>query len=123
MPVTFDIDHPRRFVRARAEGLIGIKDIDAFLDAVVIENAMPYRKLFDARGSIGRYDANDMAVLAARINTLRYIDRRGALAVVISPQHAALAERFLVLERNDRPARAFLDEEEAMRWLRAQQEA
>jgi hypothetical protein len=123
MPVTFAIDHERRFVHARAEGVVSTRDIDAFLDAVVVDNALPYRKLVDSRGAVGRYDAADMAVLAARVNTLRHIDRRGALALVISPQHAALTERFLALDRiGGRPARAFLDADEARRWLEEQPE-
>jgi len=84
MPVTFAIDHERRFVHARAEGVVEVKDVAAFLDAVIVENALPYRKLFDGRGSIGRYDATDVALLAARVNTYRHIDRRGALALLIS---------------------------------------
>jgi hypothetical protein len=123
MPVTFAIDHARRFVHARAEGLVGIKDVEAFLDAVVVENALPYRKLFDGRRAIGRYDATDIAVLAARVNTYSHIDRRGALALVTAPKYAALAERFVALGRNGRPSRAFLEEDEAMRWLEAQPEA
>ena len=123
MPVTFAIDHERRFVHARGEGVVKAKDIDAFLDAVVVENALPYRKLVDTRNAIGRYDAADMAVLAARVNTLRHIDRRGALALLISPQYAELTERFLALDRvGGRPARAFFDEREARRWLDEQPE-
>ena len=123
MPVTFAIDHERRFVHARAEGVVGVKDIEAFLDAVVVENALPYRKLFDGRRAIGRYDATDIAVLAARVNTYSHIDRRGALALVTTAQYAELSERFLSLGRDGRPARAFLDEDEAMRWLESQPEA
>jgi hypothetical protein len=123
MPVTFAIDHERRFVHARAAGDVGVKDIEAFLDAVVVENALPYRKLFDGRQAVGRYSATDIAVLAARVNTYSHIDRRGALALVTTPRFAELAERFLSLGRNGRPSRAFLDEDEAMRWLESQPEA
>ena len=123
MPVTFAIDHERRLVHARAEGVVRVKDIEAFLDAVAVENALPYRKLFDGRGAIGRYDAADIAVLSARVNTLSHIDRRGALALVTSPRYAALADRFVVLVSSGRPARAFLDEDEARRWLEEQPEA
>jgi hypothetical protein len=123
MPVTFTIDHQQRFVRARAEGAVGLKDMEAFLDALVIENALPYRKVFNARGAIGRYESTDVAVLAARVNRLAHIDRRGALALVTEPQHVELADRFLVLGRSpDRPIRAFLDEDEALRWLYEQAE-
>jgi len=123
MPVTFTIDHDRRFAHARAEGVVGVKDVEAFLDAAVLENALPYRKLFDARQATFRYNGADVAVLAARVNLLAHIDRRGALALVTSARYAELAERFLTLGRGDRPARAFRDEDEAMRWLQEQPEA
>ena len=122
MPVTFTIDHDRRFVHARAEGEVGLKDIEAFLDAVVIENALPYRKLFDGRRSIGRYNDNDVMLLAARVSVYAHIDRRGALAILTGPQHLELAARFLNLGRSGRPARSFLDEDEARRWLEEQPE-
>jgi len=123
MPVTFTIDHERRFVHARAEGLVALKDMEALLDAIVVENALPYRKLFDGRRAVGRYDGADIAVLAARINVHAHIDRRGALALVTRPQYAQLAERFLEFGRTGRPARSFLEEDEALRWLEAQPEA
>jgi hypothetical protein len=122
MPVIFTIDHERHFVRARAEGVVEVKDMEALLDAVVLENALPYRKLFDTRQATFKHNGADVAVLAARVNLLAHIDRRGALALVTSPRHADLADRFLKLGRDDRPAQAFLDEDAAMRWLHEQPE-
>ena len=122
MPVKFEIDHARRFVHARAEGDGGLKDIEAFLDTVVVENALPYRKLFDGRRAIGRYVDDDLMLLAARVGVYSQIDRRGALAILTPPQYVELTARFLNLGRSERPARSFLDEGEAMRWLEAQPE-
>ncbi len=44
----YTIDHETRLVRARAEGIITLKDIEDFSDAVVAQDALAYRKLFDA---------------------------------------------------------------------------
>src|SRR6476661_6071742 len=120
MPVTFTIDHAKRFVHARAEGEVRLKDIEGFLNAVVVENALPYRKLFDGRRAIGKYIDNDVMLLAARVSVYAHIDRRGALAILTAPQYLELAARFLNLGRGDRPARSFLDEDEAINWLESQ---
>ncbi|CAN5135991.1 hypothetical protein BH10PSE6_BH10PSE6_56720 [soil metagenome] len=123
MPIRFTIDHARRFVHARAEGEISIKDIEDFSDAVLIENAMPYRKLFDGRDAYGKYDDNDMMMLGARVSAYAAVERRGALALVPSPEYYEMAERFINLGKSGRPARVFLDPDEAQRWLDVQPEA
>jgi hypothetical protein len=122
MPIRFTIDHAKRFIRARAEGEISLGDIEDFTDAIMVENAMPYRKLFDGRGAFGRYDDNDLMTLAARISAYAAVERRGALALVPSPDYFELASRFINLGKTDRPSRAFLDPDEAVRWLEAQPE-
>ena len=123
MPIRFTIDHAKRFVHARAEGEITLKDIEAFSDAVMIANALPYRKLFDGRGAYGKYDDNDMMMLGARVSAYAAVEKRGALALVPSPEYFKMATRFINLGKSGRPARAFLDLDEALRWLKAQPEA
>jgi len=117
MPIRFSIDHARRLVLARAEGEIALKDIEAFTDAVMVENAMPYRKLFDGRGSHGKYDDHDLMQLGARISAYASVERRGALAIVPSDEYLDLAKRFINLGKSGRPARVFADPDEALRWL------
>jgi hypothetical protein len=123
MPIRFSIDRAKRFVPARAEGEITLTDIEDFSDAVMVQNAMPYRKLFDGRGAFGKYDDHDMMMLAARVSAYAAVEKRGALAIVPSPEYFELATRFINLGKSDRPARAFLDPDEALRWLEAQPEA
>jgi len=104
MPINFTIDHSRRFVHARAEGEISLADIEAFSDAVMVEEAMPYRKLFDGRGAFGKYDDNDLMMLAARVSAYAAVEKRGALAIVPSPEYFELAARFIIsANRTDRP--------------------
>ena len=110
-------------VRRRTEGEISLTDIEDFTDAVMVQNAMPYRKLFDGRGAFGKYDDHDMMMLAARVSAYAAVERRGALAIVPSPEYFEMASRFINLAKSGRPARVFLDPDEALLWLEAQPEA
>ena len=120
MPIRYSIDHATRLVLARAEGEIALKDIEEFTDAVMVENAMPYRKLFDGRDSHGTYDDHDLMQLGARISAYASVERRGALAIVPSGEYVDLARRFVNLAKSGRPAGVFLDPDEALDWLLAQ---
>jgi hypothetical protein len=122
MPIRFTIDHVKRFVHARAEGEITLTDIEDFSDAVMVENAMPYRKLFDGRGAFGKYDDHDMMMLAARVSAYAAVEKRGALALVPAPEYFEMAARFINLGKSDRPARVFVEPDEALRWLEEQPE-
>jgi hypothetical protein len=122
MPIRFAIDHQRRFVRASAEDNVTLDDIETFLDAVVVADALPYRKLFDGRTAFGKYTNDDLMRLAARMSAYSALERRGAAAIVPSPDYFELAARFVNLAKDDRPVRVFLDVAEAERWLEAQPE-
>ena len=65
MPVRFTIDHAERYVTVRAEGIVLLDEILDYFDALVIQNAMPYRKLFDA-GPPNRGSATTMSWSWAR---------------------------------------------------------
>ena len=122
MPIQFKIDHKRRHVVARAEGQITLEDIETFADAVVVQDALPYRKLFDGRTAFGRYTDEEVMRLAARVSAYASVERRGALAIVPAPEYFELASRFVNLGKSDRPAQVFLEVELAERWLEAQPE-
>ena len=121
MPVRYTIDHAKRFVHAVAEDNVTLDDIETFLDAVVVAEALPYRKLFDGRTAYGNYTNDDLMRLAARISAYAAVEKRGATAIVPSRDYYELAARFINLNK-DGPARAFLDVDEARRWLDAQPE-
>lgn len=99
-----------------------MKDIAGFLDTLILDNAMAYRKFIDSRDANSKYIAADLVQLAARLNIYRHVDRRGAVAMVVHPQHRDLLDQFLQLGRPQRPARTFLDPEVAARWLDEQPE-
>ena len=126
MPVQFTIDHEKRYVEARAEGETGLEHIEEFLDAVVLQGALPYRKLFDGRLAIPKYVDlnNDVMMLGARMSAYASnLEPRGAVAILAPNEQAAdLARRFINLSKSSRPARVFLAEDEARTWLAAQPE-
>ncbi len=49
MPFRWEILHPKRMVHVVAEGVCTVKEMEAHFDALVVADAMPYAKLFDAR--------------------------------------------------------------------------
>jgi hypothetical protein len=124
MPIHFTIDHNRRYVEARAEGETGLEDVEKFLDAVVLQGALPYRKLFDGRLAIAVYNDNDIMMLGARMSAYAAnLEPRGAVAFIAGSEAASdLARRFLNLSKSSRPAMVFLGEEPARKWLAAQPE-
>jgi hypothetical protein len=124
MPIHFTIDHAKRFVHARAEGVCELKDVEAFADAVVSQDAMPYAKLFDGRLATAKYTSDDVMMLGARVSAYATMGPRGALAIVGANETALdLASRFMNLGKEGRPAKAFLSIDEARKWLDAQPEA
>ena len=124
MPIEFTINHDKRYVEARAVGETSREDIENFLDAVVLQNALPYRKLFDGRQALPKYDDNDVMLLGARMSAYESnLGPRGAVALLVPNEAAAdLARRYINLAKSERPARVFLSEAEARKWLAAQPE-
>ena len=124
MPIQFKIDHDRRHVEAKAEGVVGLADVEAFLDAIVVQGAIPYRKLFDGRLAVGKYNDNDVMMLGARISAYAAnLETRGAVAIIAPNEEASiLAKRFINLGKSGRAAEVFLSEAEARKWLEAQPE-
>ena len=60
MPIRYHIDHERHYVEAHAEGDTDLGSFEDFLDAIVVQGAPPYRKLFDGRTAIGRLNEHDI---------------------------------------------------------------
>lgn len=123
MPIKFTIDHKARYIEATFDGHLALKDVEAFCDAVVAANGLPYRKLIDGRTAFGTYTDADVMAMGARLSAYATIAPRGALALVPAPDTSIeLADRILNLGKDERPAKAFLSIDEARRWLAAQPE-
>ncbi len=124
MPIEYTIDHEKRFVHARVLGVIAIKDIEDFTDAVVAQNALTYRKLFDASKGDGTYTEQDVMTLAARAAAYASLAKRGPLALIPRPGHNAdLARRYVNLGKFTGQAQIFDSAEDGLKWLETQSES
>jgi hypothetical protein len=125
VPITFTVDHARRLVEVKAEGVVDLKDVEAFLDAIVVQDLLPYRKLFNGRTATAKYVEADVMMLGARISAYAAnMGPRGAVAFISGSKEAfELASRFINLGKSGRPAKAFMSETEARKWLEEQIES
>ena len=123
MPVRFTIDHTERYVTVRAEGIVVLDEILDYFDALVTQDAMPYRKLFDARDAEPRLSDDDVMVLGARVSAYAEMEPRGPIAAIASPGPAAnVLRRFMNLGGAARAMRLVHSVEEARKWLAEQPE-
>ena len=118
LPVDFKIDHTKRFVWVRAHGVVLLREILDYFDALVVEDAMPYPKLFDARDAKPELSDDDVMVLGARVSAYAAFDPRGPVAAVAVTREAGdILQRFMNLGGAQRPMRLFATVDEAQAWL------
>ena len=118
MPITWTISQADRFVSACAEGDVTLQDVEALLDDIVVNDALAYRKLFDGRTAVGKYNDDDVLLLGARISAYNSLDLTGAAAIVVRDQEQFdIALRFVNIGKAKRPVRVFYSPEEARAWL------
>jgi hypothetical protein len=121
MPIRWTISHDQRFVSVKTEGLVTLKDIEAYLDALVVADAMPYAKLFDASDIDPQGSDHDVLMLGARMSAYAKTLPGGPLAFVVTTQIAReFVDRYLNLASAPRPVNIFRTAQEARRWLDAQ---
>ena len=121
MPVTWTISHPARLVIAVVKDAASLADMQEYLDAIVVADAMAYRKIFDlSNGSFDLSD-HDMMALGARIRAYASTGSMGPLAIVASsPQAYERARLYSTLAGADRPLQIFRELHLARKWLDAQ---
>ena len=68
MPLRWEILHPQKFIRIVAEGPVTLKEMEEHFDAIAVENAMSYAKLFDATLIEPKYDDHDVLMMGARLS-------------------------------------------------------
>jgi len=123
MPVRFTIDHDKRYVTVRATGVVLLDEVLDYFDALVTQNAMPYRKLFDAREAQPQLSDDDVMVLGARVSAYAEMEPRGPIATIAPPGAAAdVIRRFMNLGGAARAIRLFDSIDEAREWLAGQPE-
>jgi hypothetical protein len=118
MPVSFKIDHVRRFVDVEGRGEVVLQDVLDYFDALVTDGGMPYRKLLDFRDVVPKMTDDDVMVLGARVSAYADLGPRGPIAIVSSTDEADLfIRRFMNLGGAKRPMRLFTSMDEARDWL------
>lgn len=119
MPVTWKILHEERLMIVRAEGKVGLRDIEDCLDAIVVGDAFGYAKLFDGRGVAFAELEGDVMQLGARLRAYASADMKaGPVAFVTDSVEATdFIRRYLNLAGGDRPAKLFAAVTPARRWL------
>ncbi len=118
MPINWTISHSERLVLVKAEGKVALKDVEAYLDDVVVKGAIGYGKLFDARDGTVSASDEDLMMLAARIRAYASTMPSGPLAIVVTnPETRAFADRYVNLAQASRAVAIFRSVEEARTWL------
>jgi len=118
VPVQFEIDHAERFVHVRAHGVVRLPEILDYFDALVVQDAMPYPKLIDAREANPDLTDDDVMTLGARVSAYAIMEPRGPVAAVALTRKAGdILQRFMNLGGAQRAMRLFSSVEEARAWL------
>ena len=106
-------------MHVRAHGAVLLAELLEYFNAVVIQGAMSYRKLFDAREMMPQLSDDDLLVLAARASAYRLFDPRGPVAVVATAREAVLAVKRYAnfLGADAFPLRLFASTTDAEHWL------
>ena len=118
MPLNCTLDHDKHLVHVDATGPVALDDVLAYFDRLVVENATPYPKLFDASRATAELSDADVMVLGARVSAYSLHDPRGPLALVARNERTVeFLRRYMNLGMARRPAMLFRRVEDARRWL------
>ena len=121
MSVTWTISHPSRLVLAVARDSVSLEEMQEYLDAVVVEGALPYRKIFDVTHGGFELSDKDMMMLGARIRAYGTTSKMGPLAIVAgTPASYERARLYMTLASADRPMQLFSELHLARKWLDGQ---
>jgi hypothetical protein len=123
MPITFTIDHDTRYVYAKVVGTMRLKEFEDYLDQVLVQGAMPYRKLWDCTKGEYKYDDHDMMMIGARVSAYAEIKRGPTAIVAVSRDVIDASLRYFNLGGANRTSgKIFRTEVEARAWLAEQPE-
>ncbi|HEY6981804.1 STAS/SEC14 domain-containing protein [Reyranella sp.] len=122
MPITWTISHADRLVTVKAEGPITLKEAEEYLDAIVVNDAMPYRKLVDCTAMHTNASDEEMMQLGGRMRAYVATLEGGPLAFVVTrPDVLDYVRRYINLVMGaTRPVKIFETVAEARRWLEVQ---
>ena len=120
MPLRWAISHDERLVTVIAGGPVTLLEIETYFDAVVVAEAQPYAKLFDANDMEVRLSDAEVMAIGARMSA--YVkDQKWtggpAAFVATSRTTREFIKRFINLAATPRSAKIFQTVDEARRWL------
>ena len=121
MPVRWEVLHPEKLVYVAIDGEVTLKEMEEHFDALVVANALGYRKLVDATNAKPIYNDNDVMMMGARLSAYAANFPAGPLAVVgVTNALRDAFRRFVNIAPSKRPAKLFKTELEARAWLAEQ---
>jgi hypothetical protein len=122
MPITWTISHAERLVTVKADGPVTLRNVEEYLDAIVVNDAMPYRKLVDCTAMQPIASDEEMMQLGGRMRAYVATLEGGPLAfVATTPDVLDYVRRYINLVMGaTRPVKIFKTVDEARRWLDAQ---
>lgn len=124
MPLRWTIDHPTKFVHIVADGPTTLQQMEEHFDAIAVENAMGYAKLFDMSRIVPVIEDNDILAMGARLSAYTANLESGPLAVVgQTDEMRMIFHRFINVSPSKRPAAFFTTERDARLWLKMQEAA
>src|SRR5258708_37893589 len=108
MPLRWEILHSQKLVHIVAEGAVTREELEEHFDAIVVADAMPYAKLFDATLAEPKYSDDDVMLMGARLSAYTATLESGPLAVVgQDPTVRTAFSRFVNISPSKRPAGMF----------------
>jgi hypothetical protein len=117
MPLQWTIDHDERLVMAVAEGNLSTSDVEQYLEQVVAEAAMPYRKIFDVSAPGVSLALQEMQALGRSMRRFTKDGAMGPLALVVGGHSHLQAAIFADGAGVHRPVQIFKTRPDAERWL------
>lgn len=123
MPLTFKIDHEKRFVQIDTAGVVTLDDILVYYEGIVVGDAMSYAKLFDASESRLDLSSADLMTLGAWVSAFSQHDPRGPIAILCTTEeNENTFRRYMNLGGAKRPIKLFKSKTRALRWLSGEKE-
>jgi hypothetical protein len=118
MTLTWTIDAENCLMAAVAKGDVTRAEVETYLDAIIQNRVLSYRKVFDAGQGNTSMTADDVLPLAVRMRSFHTLGKMGPLAIVVPPGRGKrLTRAFGMLAVADRPMRVFEEAAKAYRWI------
>jgi len=121
MPLIWKLDPENSLVVAVGNGDVTRLEVEGYLDALIENEALPYRKVFDVHNGDTAMTADDVLPLAVRMRSLHELGPLGPLAVILPAGRGKRLQRALgMVATAKRPMRLFESQLLGYRWVAKQ---